>query len=55
MTCKDHNSGSTTLFIHKPRQPDHIFPCKYSDQICHAVIEPRTICQFKAQKFSNTF
>ena len=55
MTCKDHNNGSISLFIHPPRQPNHILPCKYSDQICHAVIKPRTISQMKAQKYSNTF
>ena len=55
MTCKDHNNGSISLFLHPPRQPNHILPCKYSDQICHAVIKPRTISQMKAQKYSNNF
>ena len=55
MVCKDHNKGSTSAYIHPLRQPNHILPCKYSDQICHAVIKPRTITQMKAQKYSNTF
>ena len=55
MTCKDHDKGSTTIYIHPPRQPGHILPCKYSDQICHAVIKPRTISQSKAQKYLNIF
>ena len=55
MVCKDHNKGSTSAYIHPLREPNHILPCKYSDQICHAVIKPRTITQMKAQKYSNTF
>jgi hypothetical protein len=55
MVCKDHNEGSKFAYVHPPRQPNHIFPCKYADQICHAVIKPRTITQMKAQKYSNCF
>ena len=55
ISCKDHDKGSTTICINPPWQPGHILPCKYSDQICHAVIKPRTISQSKAQKYSNTF
>ncbi len=55
MVCKDHNKGSTSAYIHPLRQPNHILPCKFSDQICHAVIKPRTLTQMKAQKYSNTF
>ena len=55
MVCKNHHGGTTNAYIHPPRQPNHILPCKYSDQICHAVIKPRTITQMKAQKYSNCF
>ena len=55
MVCKDHNSGSRHLYLHPIRQPEHILPCKFSDQVCHAVIKPRTITQMKAQLYSNTF
>ena len=55
MVCKDHDKGSVKAYIHPPRQSNHILPCKYSDQICHAVIKPRTITQMKAQKYSNCF
>ena len=55
MSSKDHDKGSTTKCMHPPQQPGHILPCKYSDQICHAIIKPRTITQSKAQKYSNTF
>ena len=55
MVCKYHNKGSTSAYIHPLRQPNHILPCKYSDQICHVVIKPRTITQMKAQKYLNTF
>ena len=55
MVCKDHNSGHPHLCIHPIRQPGHILPCKFSDQMTHAVIKPRTITQMKAQLYSNTF
>ena len=55
MVCKEHCQGTTKAYVHPPRQPNHILPCKYSDQICHAVIKPRTITQMKAQKYSNCF
>ena len=55
MTCKDHNDGSTSCMIHPPRQPLHILPSKFSDQLCHAVIKPRTVSTSKAQKYSNTY
>ena len=42
-------------YVHPLRQPKHILPCKYSDQICHAVIKPRTVTQKKAQIYSNAF
>ena len=55
MVCKYHNKGSSSDYTHRLRQPNHILPCKYLDQICHAVIKPRTIKKMKAQKYSNTF
>ena len=55
MVCKNHHRGSTKLYVHTLCQPNHILPCKYSDQMCHAVIKPQTIKQMKAQKYSNTF
>ena len=55
MVCKNHHLGSTKLYVHTLRQPNHILPSKYSDQIYHAVIKPQTIKQMKAQKYSNNF
>ena len=55
MTCQDHNKGCPRCMIHPPRQPHHILSSKYSDQMCHAVIKPRTISMSKAQKYSNTY
>ena len=55
MTCQDHDKGCPRCMIHPPRQPNHILSSKYSDQLCHAVIKPRTISMSKAQKYSNTY
>ena len=55
MTCKDHDGGSKQCMIHPPRQPKHNLASKYSDQMCHAVIKPRTVTTTKAQQYSNTY
>ena len=55
MTCKDHDKGCPKCMIHPPRQPQHILSSKYPDQICHAVIKPRTVSTSKANKYSNTY
>jgi hypothetical protein len=55
MVCKEHNGGSAKAYVHLLRQPNHILPCKYSDQICPAVIKLRTITQVKSNYNSNTY
>ena len=54
ITCKYHNNGDPHFMIHPPRQPNHIIPSRYSDQMYHAVINNRTLMTSKAQQFSNT-
>ena len=55
LTCRDHNGGNDKYMLHPPRQPFHILPSKQPDQLCHAVIKPRTIKPMKACKYSNSF
>ena len=55
MVCKEHNGGLTKAYVHLLRQPNHILPCKYSDQICPAVIKPHTTTQVKSNYNSNTY
>ena len=55
MCCRDHHGGCKKMFLHCPRQPNHILPSRYADQPCLAVIKPQTIAPMKANTFSNTF
>ena len=55
IVCKEHNEGSTKAYVHVLRQPNHIIPCKYSDQICPAVINTRNISQVQKYSNSNTY
>ena len=55
MTCKDHNNGTKKLMIHPPRQPHHILSPYHPDQLCHAVIKPRTVKPMKSAQYSNSF
>ena len=41
--------------IHTPRLPKHILPSMYSDQLCHAVIQCRTIKPMRRTKYSTQF
>ena len=43
MVCNDNDHGTTHAYIHPLRQPNHILPYKYLDQICHAGIKPSTV------------
>ena len=55
MTCKDHDKGCFKCMIHPPRQPNHNLSSQYADQLCHAVIKPRTVTTSKANAYSNTY
>ena len=54
-TCRFHNKGTNKIYLHTPRQPHHILPSAKGDQLCHAVIRPRTIKPMKASKFNTTY
>lgn len=54
-TCSNHNRGTTKFYLHPPRQPVHILPSATSDQLCHAVIKPRTVKPLKASKYYTTY
>ena len=55
LTCRFHNKGSNKMMIHAPRLPKHILPSTYSDQLCHAVINCRTIKPMRRTKYSTQF
>ena len=55
LTCRDHNKGTSKLMLHPPRRPHHILPSSFSDQLCHAVICPRTIHPLKACAYSISY
>ena len=56
LTCRKHDGGCRHHYIHPPRQPGgHILTSKHNDQLCHAVMKPRTIKQVKAKQYSTSF
>ena len=55
MTCRNHDKGTDKIYIHPPRNSDHILPSLTGDQLCHAVIKPRTISRLKASKHCTTY
>ena len=55
LTCRSHGKGTNKKFLHPPRRPDHILPSFCGDQLCHAVLKPRTVKQMKASKYSDSF
>ena len=55
MTCREHDGGTKKLYIHPPRQPYLNLPAPYPDQVCHAVVRPRTIKNMHAKAFSNSY
>ena len=46
LTCKDHCDGSSHFHLHCPRTPTNI-SAHLSDQLCHAVVKPRTVKTMK--------
>ena len=56
LSCRKHDGGCRHHYIHPPRQPGgHILQSKHGDQLCHAVMKPRTIKQVKAKQYSTSF
>ena len=56
MTCRNHNKGTTKMYIHPPRSPHrHALSSKQGDQLCQVIHKTRTISPMKAAKYSNTY
>ena len=55
LSCLKHNNGCKHNYIHPMRIPNHIIPSRHGDQLCHAVLKPRTIKSMKAGAYSNSY
>ena len=55
LTCYDHNHGTKKHMIHTCRSPDHVLPQPFSDQLCHAVIQSRTVGPVQAKSIPHHF
>lgn len=53
--CRRHGRGCRDFYIHTPKQPKNILPAKYSDQLCHCVIQSRTVRPLKRSGFSDSY
>ena len=54
LTCKDHNGGTKKFMIHTV-QWQHNLPSKQPDQLCQAVVNPRTLKPVKPSKYSTSY
>ena len=54
LTCKDHNGGSSYLHVHCLRWKTNI-SSHLSDQLCHAVVKPRTVKTMKVGYNSTSY
>ena len=55
MTCRNHDNNTNKIYIHPLQNTDHILPSLSGNQLCRAVIRPRTICHLKASKYCTTY
>ena len=54
LTCKEHNRGTKKYMIHTVQWKDNL-PAKYPDQLCQAVVNPRTLKPVKPLKYSTSY
>lgn len=55
-TCKDHNGGSDKRYVHPPTNPmNGVLPMERSDQLAHAVLNPRTIKSLRTGKYNDIY
>ena len=43
------------IYIHPPRQPNHIIPSKEGDQLCHGVVKSRLLKPMVASQYCNIY
>lgn len=55
LSCLKHNGGCKHNYIHPMRVLDHILPSRHDDQLCHAVLKPRTVKLLIAGAYSNSY
>ena len=57
LTCDDHDKGTKSLFVHPPRSPSMFenLSSKYSDQLTHCVVRPRSLRPMQKKYFSNSY
>ena len=54
LTCRNHDGGTSKLYIHPPRTVS-ILPAQKGDQLSHVVTCPRTVKPMKACTYNTTF
>jgi len=55
-TCKEHNGGSKVRYLHAPQNPlNKNLPAERSDQLAHAVLQPRFVKHMKFRRFNDMY
>ena len=55
LTCRRHGGGSDGKYVHPPKNLNGVLPAASSDQLTPAVMRPRTVQQFKAHSYSDSY
>jgi predicted GIY-YIG superfamily endonuclease len=55
LTCDDHDGGTRDRYFFPPRAPSPSAPPLYSDQVAHAVLQPRTVKAMKPRTFNTGY
>ena len=54
LICRDHDGGTSKLYIHPPRTAS-ILPAPKGDQLCHVVARTRCLKPIKASMYNTSF
>lgn len=55
-TCKEHDGGSKFRYVHVPQNPlNRNLPTDHSDQLAHAVLQPRFVKHMKFRRFNDMY
>ena len=55
-TCRNHDKGTDKKYFHLPRFPEYAaIPAAMPDQLCHAVLKPRTLRHMKRSIFNTSY
>ena len=55
LTCRRHGGGSDGKYLYPPTNPNGVLPAPNADQLTPVAMRPRTVRQFKAHSYSDSY